>query len=210
MQPLIEQSFSFTHVVVFICVRLLKWHGHCRSVLHICRNSATETMKISLQLGAKLCKAAAKNEIFMMSARQETQRKKRDTPDGKDQNRKIHRKSCGWQMRPKQAPSPPSYSRGGSLCKRAAVSGWRSILQAELVQREAISSQGPPFSLESLKTDSLICSPWCGRIFYPWQQENVAETSASLLPMAFQNKSAVHFLKQKQIKQTGTVVARGS
>lgn len=50
--------------------------------------------KMTLQLAAKLCKAEAENEFFMMSTLEERQRKKRGT-DGKDQNRKIHKKSCG-------------------------------------------------------------------------------------------------------------------
>lgn len=48
--------------------------------------------------------------------------RKRGT-DGKDQNRKIHKRSCGWQMRPRQAMSYSYYSRKKRLSKQVPASG---------------------------------------------------------------------------------------
>lgn len=47
--------------------------------------------------------------------------------DGKDQNRKIHKRSCGWQMRPIQAMSPAHYSRKKSLRKQVPASGLAKV-----------------------------------------------------------------------------------
>lgn len=47
--------------------------------------------------------------------------------DGKDQNRKIHKRSCGWQMRPIQAMSPAYYSRKKSLSKQVPASGLAKV-----------------------------------------------------------------------------------